>query len=190
MRRTSVDFSKLRVLIVENHALMRRLLHEMLRGFGVSHVREAKSVPGAIDLIYSEEFDVVILDFFLGELDGADFAWVVRRDANCVNREVPILLITSMPDHHKVLKVRDAGINGMLTKPIAPKDLYERIYRMLASPRPFLITPAYVGPQRDRAKPVVRPPRLAAHYARLPATEIRRAPVAVRDPINEDQLFA
>ena len=189
MNQPSVDFSKLRVLIVENHALMRRLLHEMLRGFGVSQIDSVKNVPSAIDLIYTETYDIVILDFFLGDMDGADFAWVVRHDENCINRQVPILLITAMPDHHKVLKVRDAGINGMLAKPIAPKDLYQRIYTMLAYPRPFVVTPGYVGPQRDRGKPEPQPRHVAARRTSAPITEIRRRSKLDAKAANEDQIL-
>lgn len=188
MARVPVDFSKLRILVVENHALMRRLLHEMLRGFGVAEIQEAKNVPAAIDLIYTEPFDAVILDFFLGDMDGADFAWVVRNDGNCINRQVPILLITGAPNHHKVLKVRDAGINGMLAKPIAPKDLYQRIYMMLAHPRPFVITPGYVGPQRDRK--IAAPARPSAvRLARGATIEIHRNERRPADPANEDRIL-
>ena len=38
----------------------------------------------------------VILDFFLGDMDGADFAWVVRNDGNCLNRQVP-----NSPDYRR-----------------------------------------------------------------------------------------
>ena len=93
MQQTTVDFTKLRILIVENHALMRRLLQEMLRGFGVQHIEMTRNVPTGLDQIYSQSFDVVILDFFLGELDGADFARQVRHDETCRNRLVPILLL-------------------------------------------------------------------------------------------------
>jgi CheY-like chemotaxis protein len=174
MYKPSIDFSKLRILVVENHALMRRLLGEMLRGFGVVHMSFARDVPGAVDYIYGEDFDVVILDFFLGELDGADFAKHIRHDGDCRNREVPILLITGMPDHHKVMKVLDAGINGMLAKPIAPKDLYHRIFDMLARPKPFVISSDYVGPMRSRKKPPVsRKMRPAAFNSSAPAKKPR-----------------
>ena len=42
MSSTKIDFARLRVLVVENHALMRRLLGEMLWGFGVHHIRFAR----------------------------------------------------------------------------------------------------------------------------------------------------
>ena len=93
MSRTTVNFSKLRALVVENHSLMRRLLGEMLRGFDIHDLRFAKDVPGAIELVYGEPVDFIILDFFLGELDGADFAKLIRHDVNCCNRKV------NSPDH-------------------------------------------------------------------------------------------
>ena len=72
-----------------------------------------------------------------------------------------------MPDHHKVLKVVDAGINSMLAKPIAAKDLYHRIYAMIATPKPFIITNDYVGPMRSRKKPLIsKRPRPAAFSVR------------------------
>ncbi len=188
MRRPSIDFSDLRILVVENHALMRRLLHEMLRGFGVPEIREARGVPEAIEHIYARTFDIVILDFFLGDLDGADFAHAVRRDEACVNRQVPILLITGMPDHHKVLKVRDAGINGMLAKPIAPKALYERLYALLAHPQPFVITPDYVGPARQRRAASLQPRATAIQFARGAAAGTR-GPGGQPKPFEEDQIL-
>ena len=157
----TLDFSKLRVLVVENHSLMRRLLGEMLRGFDIHDMRFARDVPGAIEYVYGDPVDLIILDFFLGELDGADFAKLIRHDESCCNRKVPILLISGMPDHHKVMRVLDAGINGMLAKPISPRDLYKHIHTLMAYPRPFVISKNYVGPMRERKKPTVskRPDR-------------------------------
>ena len=150
MTEPAVDFGKLRVLVVESHALMRRILGEMLRGFGVAYVRDARDVPEGLDCVYREDFDVIIVDLYLGRQDGADFATQVRRDAACRNREVPILLITGKPDHDKVMKVRNAGVHGLMAKPIASKDLYRRIEALLADPVPFVVTDEYVGPARVR----------------------------------------
>ena len=182
-----IDFARLRVLVVENHALMRRLLGEMLWGFGVNQVSFARDVPSSIEHIYGEPFDLVILDFFLGELDGADFAKFVRFDGNCMNREVPILLITSTPNHKKVLKVLDAGINTMLAKPIAAKDLYDRIYAILANPKPFVISNEYVGPARTRSSRVVARRPGTATISASPLTKSRREPL--KPAIEDGFLF-
>lgn len=175
--------------MVENHVLMRRLLHEMLHSFGVGEIREARNVPQAIDHIYGEACDLVILDFFLGDMDGADFAWIVRHHEECINRRVPILLITGSPDHHKVLKAREAGIDGVLAKPIAPKDLYHRIYSLLANPRSFVVTPGYAGPQRDRGKVAAQRP-LARRLMRPLPSQARARPLPPGvDPADEDRIL-
>lgn len=188
MYKSQIDFSKLHILIVENHALMRRLLVEMLRGFGVQHVYQANSVPRAIEYVYGEQLDAVILDFFLDELDGADFAKHIRHDEDCQNRQVPILLVTGMPDHHKVLKVLDAGINGMMAKPIAPRDLYRRLHAMLTNPKPFVITNEYVGPIRSRkATPLAR--RLMRSKPITTKPRIARPAASSHDPAYEDGIL-
>ncbi len=183
MSSTKIDFARLRVLVVENHALMRRLLGEMLWGFGVHHIRFARDVPDSIEFIYGEPFDLVILDFFLGELDGADFAKFVRFDDNCINRQVPILLITATPDHRQVSKVLDSGIDAMLAKPIAAKGLFDRIHAILANPQPFVITNEYVGPARRRSRPTVaRRPGAATFKAHALANARReRSKSAIED---------
>ena len=95
--------------------------------------------------------------------------------------------VRGMPDHQKVLKVLDAGINGMLAKPIAPRDLYKHIHAMLAYPRPFVISKDYVGPMRERKKPIVakRPDRVkfTVHNTARP----RRARA---NPAFEDGILA
>lgn len=192
MRRNVVDFSRLRILVVENHVLMRRLLHEMLVGFSVPEIRTARDVMEAIECVYEEPFDAVILDYVLVGLNGPDFAQTVRYDEECPNREVPILMITGTPDHHKVAKVKEAGINGMLAKPITPRTLYNRLYAMLAYPRPFIISADYVGPMRDRRshKVVAEAPsrtrlaRGAGAASRRPAARSRSGAI-----IDEDQIL-
>ncbi len=145
-----LDFSKLEILIVENHALMRTLLRTMLRGFGARGITDARDVPEALKLAHRDRYDAIILDFFLGDQDGADFARALRHDTGCINRQTPILLITAAPNHARVLKARDAGVDGMLAKPIAAADLHRRLHAMLTSPRPFVVTSAYAGPVRRK----------------------------------------
>lgn len=155
MSRPKLKFDNLKILIIENHALMRNLLGQILVGFGanMNNIRECRDVPQALTELYSEHYDVIILDFFLGDLDGGDLAKKIRGDEECLNRQTPILLVTGMPDHHKITKVRDAGVNEILAKPIVPKDLYWRLYSMLAFPRPFIISKNYIGPGQRSHNP-------------------------------------
>jgi hypothetical protein len=49
-----------------------------------------------------------------------------------------------------VTVARDAGVTEFLAKPISAKGLYQRILNVVASPRPFIKTKTYFGPDRRR----------------------------------------
>jgi CheY-like chemotaxis protein len=144
------DFRRLSILVVDNSSLMRNLLREVLTQFGLAQIEMASNAEEARRRTRQQKFDIIILDFFLGEVDGGDFARELRRDQDNVNRKVPILLITALPDHHKVRKARDSGVNAILAKPIKTRDLYLRIHAILADPRPFIETEGYIGPSRSK----------------------------------------
>jgi len=143
-------FEKSSALIIENSAMMRSILREMLREFGVSEIVVVHNGEEGIDAIKERAFDFIILDFFLGKLDGGDFTRLLRRNTRNPNRKTPILLITALPGHEKVVKSRDCGINELLAKPISAKALYLRLHSMLTKPRPFIDTDGYMGPCRRR----------------------------------------
>ncbi len=162
------DFSKYSVLVVENNANIRTILREMLAAFGVARIEEAETVNAAHRLVLSRKFDIVLLDFFLDRLDGADFTRMVRHDAKCQNRAVPILLMTALPNHSKVLKMRDCGVNDIVAKPLAPKTLFTRMNALLSNPREFVVSEKYVGPCRRR-KQMDIPPDLDRRKAKAAA---------------------
>ncbi|MBO6549279.1 MAG: response regulator [Rhizobiales bacterium] len=151
MSKKKFDFGTKHILLIENNKMMRRLVREMLLNFGIkpANLVETDNVTDALQLIYNQKFDLVITDFFLGDLDGGDFTRHIRGDERCLNRKIPILLITASPNHEKVLKALESGVNELLAKPIAPSALYYRIFAMLTRPRPFVITENYVGPSRS-----------------------------------------
>ena len=151
MTKQKFNFGTKQILLIENNKMMRRLVREMLLNFGVkqANIVETGSVSEAIQHVYSQKFDLVITDFFLGDLDGGDFTRHIRGDERCINRKIPILLITASPNHEKVFKALESGVNELLAKPIAPSALYYRIYAMLTRPRPFVISNSYVGPSRS-----------------------------------------
>lgn len=151
MSKASVDVRDKRVLLIENNQMMRRLVRDMLLNFRIQqhNIVEVDHIDDALEVIYSRPFDIVITDFALGDVDAADFARHVRADANCLNRKTPILLITATPNHEKVLKALEAGVNEVLAKPIAPSALFFRIVSIWSRPRPFVVSASYIGPSRS-----------------------------------------
>ncbi len=144
------EYTRLSALLVENSPMMRSIISEMLRQFGVRSVVKVVNAEEAIKVTANQRFDFIILDFFLGSMDGGDFTRQLRMDESNRNRRIPILLVTAQPDHEKVLKSRDCGINEILAKPLSAKGLFTRLNAMLAQARPFIVSRDYTGPCRRR----------------------------------------
>lgn len=172
-----IDFTQLRILVVENNRHVRRLFREMLLAYGVRTILESNNALDAYSQMLTRQVDIIILDFFLGKMDGGDFARMLRQDAACINRMTPILLVTGLPEHNRIAKARDGGVDEILAKPVSPRQLYTRIHAMISNPRPFVISDAYTGPCRRR-RMVNYPPSLDRREA-PPDSLIIRGPQRV-----------
>jgi len=72
--------SELKILVVENNAHMRAILVTVLRAFGAQRILEADGPLGGFSLIATEDIDLVLLDFFLGDHDGYDIVELLRGE--------------------------------------------------------------------------------------------------------------
>jgi CheY-like chemotaxis protein len=151
------DFTRLTVLLVENNPYVRALIREMLVAFGAGRIAEAGTVVDAVQIVDNVPLDLVILDFFLDRMDGADFTRMVRQNESVSNRQVPILLLTALPNQAKIAKMRDCGVNVIVTKPVAPRTLFNHIREIMDRPREFIVCDSYVGPCRRRRQMDVPP---------------------------------
>ncbi|MFV2092827.1 MAG: response regulator, partial [Hyphomicrobiales bacterium] len=130
------DFSELDILVVENNAHMRKVLVAILDAFGVRRVLEAEDSLGGFSLVATEEIDLVLLDFFLGNHDGYDIVELLRGEKPCPNHNVPIIIVTAAPLHPRVLSAKQIGADAILGKPLTPVELYECIVEVLVAREP------------------------------------------------------
>lgn len=151
MAKASVDVRDKRVLLIEGNAMMRRLIRDMLVNFRIKleAITVVPTIEEAIEFAYQRRYDMIITDYTLGTVDAGDFAHHIRSDQSCLNRKTPILLVTTAPNHEKVLKALEAGVNEVLAKPIAPSALFFRLVSIWSRPRPFVISREYTGPSRS-----------------------------------------
>src|ERR1700728_1146393 len=56
----------------------------------------------------------------------------------------------AISEKKRVIGARDAGVTEFLAKPISAKALYQRVFNVVANPRPFIKTKTYFGPDRRR----------------------------------------
>ncbi len=144
---------KLRVLIIDDNKFSRSLLVTQLANYGIRLVRECGDGVEGLKCLQQDPIHMILLDYEMTPLNGAEFSRLVRRDPNIANPEIPIIMISGYSDLAHVREARKAGINEFLGKPVAADALYKRIEHTLLHPRPFIRTEKYVGPAPREERP-------------------------------------
>lgn len=109
----------IRVLVVDDHPMVREGLRSMLTGGDVEVVGEAGSGADALRCVGELEPDVVLLDVELPDLDGLS---VLRRIKEIAPR-VPVLIVSMHDDHGRVRRAVEAGAAGYVLKGISRREL-------------------------------------------------------------------
>jgi two-component system chemotaxis response regulator CheY len=141
------DLSDLVVMIVDDNG---RLLRSILEALSVSQVHEASNGVAALNDNKLMMPDVIITDMMMGPVNGLEFTRMLRDDLIHPANRVPVLLITGYSEKQHVEAARDAGVMELLAKPVTVKGVGARLNSLLASPRPFVRTQTFTGPDRRR----------------------------------------
>ena len=144
------SYAKLDVLVADPSPHMSGLVASMLRHLKVHAVSEASSSHQALAALQLKKFGVIFVDDELTPIDGVAFTRVVRQTAEGLNRDTPVIMMSTHPSAARIAAARDAGITEFLRKPFAGNHIATRLDAILAAPRPFIASPAYVGPDRRR----------------------------------------
>ena len=107
-----------RVVVVEDEALIRLDLVEMLRDAGYDVVGQAGDGEAAIRLVRATRPDVVLMDVKMPVLDGISAAEVLAGE-----RIAPIVLLTAFSQSALVERALTAGVQGYVVKPFSMADL-------------------------------------------------------------------
>jgi NarL family two-component system response regulator LiaR len=114
----------IRVLIVDDHAMLRRGLRFFLRGFDdIELVGEAATADEAIELCEESQPDVVLMDMVLPSTDGADATRTIREN----HPDTQVIALTSFQEEDLIERALQAGAIGYLLKDVTADYLAEAI---------------------------------------------------------------
>jgi len=142
--------SRLGVLVVDDNQYTRKLLRMMLINFGAKSIYEAADGVSALDMVRSADPDVMILDWEMPVLTGAQVARIVRSPGVFPKSNLPIIMLTAHGQRARVTAAMRLGINEFLVKPVSPKALQDRLLSILIRPRPMVQIGAHYVPQPRR----------------------------------------
>ncbi|MBI1775789.1 MAG: response regulator [Proteobacteria bacterium] len=129
---------------------MRSLIRTILKALGVGTVIEATEGGHALEKLEANDIDLVITDWNMQPVDGLQLARHIRMAPASHDPYVPIIMITGHTDKERVIAARDAGINDFMVKPVSAQQLFSRLTALIESPRHFVRTKEYFGPDRRR----------------------------------------
>lgn len=121
----------IRVLLADDHSIVRAGLRRLLEDAGDMEVLEAADGRQALKLARENPLDVVVMDISMPGLDGLEAIQRLREQ----QPNLPILVLTMHEEEQYVVRCLAAGARGYLTKRGAPEQLVNAIRKVLAGGR-------------------------------------------------------
>ncbi len=135
------------VLVVDDNQYMRKMIRNLLVNCGIKDIYEAADGIAALDSIRTVAPDVVILDWEMPLLSGAELVRIVRSPGVFPMPDMPIIMLTGHCERWRVVEAVRLGVNEYLTKPVSAKALYDRLVSITTQPRPAVQLGDYYGPE-------------------------------------------
>ena len=121
-----------RVLIADDHALVRMGLRQLLEGeLAIRDIAEAASGTETLDKLHAGSWDLLLLDIHMPERSGLD----ILRQVRSTHPETRVLVLSGFPERQYALNVLRAGASGFLSKESASDELLKAVRTVLAGRR-------------------------------------------------------
>jgi len=155
---------KIRVLLVEDHVLVREGTKALLQGdLGIEVIGEADTANDALRLIKELAPDVILLDIRLREGNGIDVARALQKQRSTAR----VLVVSSYDYEQYVTALTRAGVSGYVLKDVGPEELIHAVHEVSAGRG--VLTGAIAATVLET---IARSPREEAPTAMLTAREL------------------
>lgn len=122
----------MRVLLVDDSGVMRKIIARGLNSLWVDEVIEAADgVEALAKFGDGSEFDLVLTDWNMPNMNGLELIQSIRR----AGHKIPIMMITTESEKSQVLLAIQAGVNDYLVKPFDQEMLQMKLERVLPKPQ-------------------------------------------------------
>lgn len=118
-----------RVLVVEDNPANMTLATFLLENAGHT-VLKATDAEAGLALASAEQPDLVLMDIQLPGMDGLKATGLLKADS--ATRDIPVIALTALAMKGDEERIRAAGCDGYIAKPLSYKDFLETISRQLA----------------------------------------------------------
>lgn len=140
-----MDFSKKRVLIIDDSPAMCSSLRNTLSNFGISRCETSNSGNEAVFRIRQRAFDIIVCDYCLGEgSDGQQILEQLRR-GGLISPSVAFLMVTAERGYEKVVSCAELAPDDYLLKPFTAETMRLRLERVFEKKETFALIYELLG---------------------------------------------
>ena len=118
----AVDFSQLKMLVVDDNKINQMLTKKILSTKQITTDIVASGAE-AIEAVKRTQYDVILMDIHMPEMDGYEATKAIRK----FNKEVPIIAFTAVSLDDSLPKIVNSGMNTMILKPFVAEQLFALI---------------------------------------------------------------
>ena len=125
--------SEIRALVVDDSAVMRKIVERSLRQAGLESlvIFEAASGMEGLDVLRSNQVDIILSDINMPVMDGLEFVRQLRGQN--LGNGVPVVMITTESSEDHVRQAIEAGATGYIRKPFTADQMKLRVLSLLAA---------------------------------------------------------
>jgi len=115
-----------KVLIAEDSSVIQNLTRRILQVQNYE-IHSAKNGLQVLDMLEKENFDIILMDINMPQMDGMECAREIRALGDAKNAQIPIVAITGNAQNYSMEDFNNAGINEYLQKPLNFDHLVETV---------------------------------------------------------------
>lgn len=123
------EITELQVLVVDDSLTSRNQIKRILANMGIQYVTTAENGAEAIKILQDTNFDLIITDLNMPEMDGLELIKYIRNDIN--DSFTPILMVSSENDETRLGTIQQAGVSAICDKPFEPQSIRAILRRIL-----------------------------------------------------------
>jgi CheY-like chemotaxis protein len=122
---------ELSILYVEDDFINRKLALAVLERLGMKNIQTAENGYEAIEKYSSGNFDIILMDIQMPEMDGFDATKKIRELEKETGTHTPIIALTAYLFNEEDSRYKEAGMDLYLYKPFVPDDLKAAISKVI-----------------------------------------------------------
>lgn len=130
-----IDYLSTRVLVIEDHAMIRDIVISILRTIGFRQIRGVADGQTGLRIVTDEQPHLILCDITMDQMDGFQFVEAMHKAGFSQDKHIPTVFLTAHANAEFVTRAKKLGVDAYVVKPVK-RDVLETRIRHVLTHRP------------------------------------------------------